>query len=167
MRPKHARFVAEYLIDLNATQAAIRAGYSEKTANRIGSRLLSYVDIAEAVKVGQAKRLESNELSASRVLEEMRRLAFADLRSFFDDAGNLKPIRELTAEQGAVLGSVEVVHRNLTSGDKQTDTIHKIKTWDKVRALEMLGKHFALLTEQVQHSGGLEISWKGQDPAAD
>lgn len=164
MRPKHARFVAEYLIDLNATQAAIRSGYSKRTANRIASHLLSKVDIRQAIDAQQAKQLESTELSAARVLEEMRRLAFSDVRAFFDERGNLKPMRELTAEQGAALSSVEVLQRNLTSGDGQVDTLHKIKTWDKVRALEMLGKHFALLTEQVQHSGGIDIQWKGSKP---
>jgi phage terminase small subunit len=111
--------------------------------------------------------LASNDLTADRILEEMRRLALVDQRGFFDDHGNLKPIQDLTAEQGACLASVEVIQRNITAGDGQVDTLHKIKTWDKVRALEMLGKHFALLTEKINVSGGLELSWKGSAADAD
>jgi len=72
---KQRRFVEEYLIDLNATQAAIRAGYAAKTANREGSRLLSKVDIAEAVAAGAQKRVQKAEISAQDVLEGLYREA--------------------------------------------------------------------------------------------
>lgn len=163
MTPKQERFVAEYLKDLNATQAAIRCGYSEKTAKQQGSRLLTNADVAEAVAAGKAKQLDAAELTAVRVLEEMRRLAMVDLRSFFDEAGNLRPIHELTAEQGAALASFEVIKKNAEAGDGVIDTVHKFKVWDKPRALEMLAKHFGLLVEKVQHSGGLEIVWKDSE----
>lgn len=157
MNAKQARFVAEYLIDLNATQAAIRAGYSEKTAGSQGFDLLKKPEIAQAVAAGQAKHITTADLTASRVLEEMRRLSFLDLRSLFDDHGNIKPIHELTPEQGACLASVEVVKKNLAAGDGQTDTVHKLKVWDKVRSLEMLAKHFGLLVDKMEHSGTLRI----------
>lgn len=160
---KHARFVAEYLKDLNATQAAIRAGYSKKTAKAQGSRLLTKADIAQAVASGTAKQLASAELTATRVLEEYRRLAFMDARSFFDDRGNLKPFSELTEEQGSALAGFEAIIKNAQAGDGVTDTIHKIKFWDKTRALESLAKHFGLLTEKVEHSGGLDIVWKDSE----
>lgn len=160
LTPKQARFVAEYLIDLNATQAAIRAGYSRRTANEQGSRLLAKASVKAAVADGQAKQLGKADLTAVRVLEEMRRLAFSDLRQAFDEHGNLKPIQELSDETAAAVASVEVIIKNAAAGDKHTDTIHKLKVWDKPRVLEMLGKHFSLLTEQVQHSGDLTISWQ-------
>ncbi len=160
MTPKQARFVAEYLIDLNATQAAIRCGYSARTANRQGSRLLSNVDIAAAVAEKAQKQLASADLSAARVLEEMRRLAFSDVRALFNESGDLRPLHELTAEQAAAIASVEVVIKNAAAGDGVTDTVHKIKTWDKPRTLEMLGKHFGLLEDRVVHSGGLVVKWQ-------
>lgn len=155
---KQRRFVAEYLIDLNATQAAIRAGYSPKTAVQQGPRLLLNVEIAEAAAAGKARQLDTADLSAVRVLEEMRRLAFSDIRGFFDERGNLKAVSELTAEQGSTLASFEVIKKNAAAGDGVIDTVHKFKVWDKTRALEMLGKHFGLLTERVEHSGGLNIT---------
>lgn len=65
---KQQRFVSEYLVDLNATQAAIRAGYSAKTANREGSRLLSKVDVADAIAAKAAEKAAALDLSAERVL---------------------------------------------------------------------------------------------------
>jgi len=72
---KQQRFVAEYLVDLNATQAAIRAGYAAKTANREGSRLLSNVDIAEAIAAGAQKRIQRAEVSAQDVIDGLYREA--------------------------------------------------------------------------------------------
>lgn len=157
LTPKQARFVAEYLIDLNATQAAIRAGYSKKTAQEQGSRLLSNAIVAAAVSVGKSKQLASADLTAARVLEEYRRLAFVDARDFWDERGNLKPFSELTPEQGSALAGFEAIIKNAKAGDGVTDEIHKIKLWDKTRALEGLAKHFGLLTEKIEHSGGIKI----------
>lgn len=152
MTPKQTRFVSEYRKDLNATQAAIRAGYSPKVANREGTRLLSNAVIAAAVAQKTGQQLEKADLTAERVLEEMRRCAFADPRSLFDAAGNLRPIHELTAEEAACIGSFEVIKKNAEAGDGIMDTVHKVKILDKTRTLEMLGKHFALLTERVHHT---------------
>lgn len=144
------RFVAEYVKDLNATEAAKRAGYSKKTAHSMGSRLLKNVEIAEAVGKAQAKALDRADLSATRVLEEMRRLAFSNVQDLFDEHGDLRPIHELTREQAACIGSIEVIMKNATAGDGKVDRILKVKVWDKPKVMEMLGKHFALLTERVQ-----------------
>ena len=147
-------------MDLNATQAAIRAGYAKKAANREASRLLSKVDIQALITKGQAKHLAQADLTATRVLEEMRRLAFSDVRDLFDKAGNLRPIHTLTAEQSACISGLEVIIKNAKAGDGITDTIHKVKVWDKPKVLDMLGKHFGILTEQVQHTGTLTLTWQ-------
>lgn len=159
---KQARFVAEYLVDLNATEAAKRCGYSAKTARQQGSKLLSIPAINSAIAAGKARQLEKAELSAARVLEELRRIAFVDARSFWDDAGNLKPIKELTAEQGSVLGSFEAIIKNAKAGDGVTDMVHKIKLVDKTRALENLAKHFGLLIEKQEVTGTLVVQWQGE-----
>lgn len=150
MTPKQTRFVAEYLIDLNATEAARRCGYSLKTAHAQGPRLLANAEVAKAVAQGKSRQLNTADLSASRVLEELRRLAFADLRRLFDKRGNLKPIHELTADEAACLAGFEVIKKNAEAGDGVIDTIHKVKVLDKTRSLEMLAKHFALLVERIQ-----------------
>jgi phage terminase small subunit len=160
LTPKQARFVAEYLKDLNATQAAARAGYSAKTANQQGSRLLANVGVAQAIAAGKAKQLESADISATRILEEMKRIALVDVRSFFDEHGNAKAIKDLGPDQGAALGGFEVLIKNAKAGDGVTDTIHKFKLWDKPKVLEMFCKHFGLLEEKVHHSGEITVSWE-------
>lgn len=99
---------------------------------------------------GKAKQLDRAELTAARVLEELRRIAFADLRGFFDAAGNLRPISQLSAEQASALASCEVIIKNAKAGDGVTDEVHKIKGWDKVEALKILAQHFRLLVDRVE-----------------
>lgn len=152
MTPMQARFVAEYRKDLNATQAAIRAGYSKKTAASQAERLLRNVEIAAAVAEKTQQQLEKIDLSAERTLEEMRRVAFSNVQDLFDGNGDLIPIHKLTREQSASIASLEVIMKNATAGDGKVDRVLKIKIWDKPKVMEMLGKHFALLTERVHHT---------------
>lgn len=159
--PKQRSFIAEYLVDKNGTQAAIRAGYSPKTANEQASRLLANVNISTLVAEGLAKQVHQTQITAERTLREIVTLATMDLRGFYDESGNLKPLHTLTPEQGAALAGVETLKRNITAGDGEMETVYKIKLWDKTRALEMLAKHFALLTERIEHSG--EVTYKWQD----
>ena len=147
---KQRRFVAEYLVDLNATEAAKRCGYSAKTAHVQGSRLLSDAEVQAAVSGRQERQLERTDLTATRVLEELRRLSFSNVQDLFDEVGNLRPIHTLTREQAACIASLEVVKKNAVAGDGLIDTIHKVKVWDKTRSLEMVAKHFKLLTDVIK-----------------
>lgn len=101
---------------------------------------------------------KSETLTAERTLEEYRRLGFSDVGSLFDELGRLKPLKDLPREVRAAIASVKVTKKNLTVGDGLQDDVVEIKLWDKVRALESLAKHFGLLTEKIEHSGGLTIS---------
>jgi phage terminase small subunit len=149
MSPKQQKFITEYVVDLNATQAAIRAGYAKRSANREGTRLLSNAVIAREIAARKQAQLDAAELSAARVLEELRRVAFADIRQFFNARGDLKPISQLSPAERASIATIEVVMKNATAGDGKIDRVLKIKLWDKVRALEMAMKHFALLVEKL------------------
>lgn len=152
---KQRRFVAEYLKDLNATQAAIRCGYSQKTAMQQGSRLLSIAKIAQAVASGKQQQLAKAELTATRVLEELRRVAFLDPGKFYDPKGRLLPVHELDEEVRACLAGLEVARANLnvTDGKRDDEWLHKIRYYDKLKALEILAKHFALLKDVVEVTG--------------
>jgi phage terminase small subunit len=147
---RQLRFVREYLVDLNATQAAIRAGYSPKAASAVAYETLENPHVQAAIVAGKAAQLASSELSATRVLEELRRLSHVDSQAFYDANGNLKPPSEWTPEMGACVASFDTVIRNAAAGDGHTDKVHRIRLWDKPRALELLAKHFALLTEVVR-----------------
>jgi phage terminase small subunit len=162
LTPKQARFVAEYLIDLNATQAAIRAGYSAKTASSQGERLLSKAEIQQIVSERQQAAFDRLDLKASDVLRELLRIATSDVGAIFDADDNLLPISQLPLEVRRAIAGIEVVIRNAKAGDGITDTIHKLKFWDKNRALETLAKHLGLLVEKVEHAGTIELTWKGE-----
>lgn len=153
MTPKQARFVAEYRKDLNATRAYIAAGYSPKGAGQSAEKLLKNPEIAAAVAEKTQQQLERADLTAERTLEEMRRLAFSNVQDLFDEHGDLKPLHTLTREQAACISSLELVMKNATAGDGKIDRVLKIRIWDKPKVMEMLGKHFALLTERVHHTG--------------
>jgi phage terminase small subunit len=130
---KEQRFIAEYLVDFNGAQAAQRAGWTARSAKVIASRLLTKPAIKAAIEAKRVKQIETTDLTAARVLEELRRLALSDIRALFDEHGNLRPLQQLTPEQASSIASVEVVIKNAKAGDGVTDTVHKIKLWDKPR----------------------------------
>ena len=149
LTPRHARFVAEYLKDLNAAKAYIRSGYSHKHAESHASRLAANGKVAAAIAAGIAVQLAKADLSASRTLEELRRVAFSNIKVFFDQRGHLRGVRELSDADASVLAATKVLKTNLVSGDGRREEVHEIKLWDKLKALEMLAKYFKLLEEQI------------------
>lgn len=134
---KQKRFVEEYLIDLNATQAAIRSGYSEKTAKSQGQRLLTKVDVATAVAAAQAKRSKRTQVTQDRVIEELAKIGFSDFRNLIDDTGALKAVSDWDDNTAGAVASLEVV------AGPEGGAVHKLRTWDKRAALETLLKHVA------------------------
>lgn len=148
---KQERFVDEYLVDLNATQAAIRAGYSKKTARQVGAENLTKPVIADLIAKRQHERGERTRITADRVLLELARLGVADLRSGFDERGNLKRPEEWSDDFAAAVSSVEVVTRSI--GDGQVEYVHKLKMWDKNSALDKIAKHFGMFIERHEHTG--------------
>ena len=153
--PKQAAFVAEYLIDLNATQAAIRAGYSEKSAARISVELLNKTQVRKAIEKAQAKRTERTEITADRVVTELAKIAFADPRDLMEWGPNgvmLKDSSTLTEEQAASVAEV-------AEGNGGT---LRLKKHDKVKALELLGRHIGMFRDKVETevSGGVVLTWQ-------
>ena len=153
-------FVSEYLKDFNGAAAYARAYGSRNPAACAAhaARLVADGRVKALVAEGTAAKLARNALKADRVLEEYRRVAFADIRAFFDANGNLKPIAEFTEEQGAQLAGLEVIIKNTKADAGVTDEIHKFKLWDKTRALEALAKHFGLVKDRLEVSGWDKLS---------
>lgn len=147
MTPKQARFIAEYTKDCNGTQAAIRAGYSARVANRQASRLLSNADIRAEIARNQSEIIQETRIDAQKVLQELARLALVDARAFYDEAGDPKPMSEWTPEMGAAVAGMETIIKNAKAGDGITDKVLKLRFWDKNRALDTLAKHFGLLVD--------------------
>lgn len=153
LTPKQAAFVREYLADLNATQAAVRAGYSERTAKQQGQRLLTKADVAAAIAAAQAERSARTQVTTDAVVAELAKVAFSDMRSFVEwgPAGvALKDSKALSA--GAAACVAEVSQTTSESGGSL-----KFKLHGKVQALELLGRHLGMFKDRldVNHQGGV------------
>lgn len=149
LNDRQARFVDEYLIDLNGTQAAIRAGYSAKTANEQASRLLVNVSVQAQLQRRMKDREQRTEINADYVLKRLVEIDQLDVLDILDNAGNFKPIMEWPKTWRQTLSGVDL--QEIMLGDVET-VIRKIKWPDKLRNLELLGKHVAVsaFREQVE-----------------
>lgn len=146
LTPKQERFVAEYLIDLNATQAAIRAGYSKKNADKIGSELLGKTRVARAIQQAQKDRQVRTEITQDMVLRECAKLAFFDIRKLLDKDGILLDISALDDDIAAAIIGLDIQDIHESQGNKKNiiGYIKKYKLADKLKAIELLGKHLGL-----------------------
>lgn len=145
MTDKQKRFVEEYLIDLNATQAAIRAGYSPDTAEQIGHQQLKKTSVANAIAIEQAKRSKRTGVSQDRVVRELAKIAFANLTDVVDTFDG-SVIASADRDDLACIQSIKV---------KQTESMteREVKLADKTRALELLGKHLGMFKDRLEVSG--------------
>lgn len=153
MTPKQQRFVEEYMVDLNGTQAAIRAGYSAKTANEIGSRLLTNVNVALALQKAMKERQNRTQITADRVLQELARLAFSDLRRAFNEDGSLKLPQEWDDDTAAAMAGVDTQTTSVSAGDEEAPlslTTKKIKVFDKGAALTLAMRHLGMLNDKLE-----------------
>jgi phage terminase small subunit len=133
MNSQQQQFVDEYLVDLNATQAAIRAGYSEKTAYSQGQRLLKNVEIAKAVQEAMGKRSQRTEITADYVLSNLAQIVERTMQRAPVMVGRGEDRTQLKDEEGR-----DVWEFNANGANK---------------ALELLGKHLKLFTDKVEHGG--------------
>lgn len=138
LTPKQERFVDEYLTDLNATQAAVRAGYSKKTAGRQAMELLNKTHIAAEISVRKKRIADDTGITRNRIIQEMARLAFFSIKGLVNSEGNPKPIHELSDDVAAAINGVEIT---VTGGNEDQDAhVKKYRIPDKNKALENLAK---------------------------
>ena len=154
---KQQRFVEEYLVDLNATQAAIRAGYSADTAKQQGSRLLTNVDVQEAIAAAMAERARRTEIKADDVLAELAKIGFSNMLDYMragPDGDPYLDFSRLTRDQAAALAEVTVEDFVDGRGDdaRQVKRI-KFKLADKRAALVDIGKHLGMFVQRHEHTG--------------
>ena len=146
-------FSLEYLKDLNATQAAIRAGYSPRTAEAASSRLLRNVKVAEEIRKALDRRCEKLELKAEDTLRGIANIARFDPRKLFDEKGNAKEIRELDLETAQVLSGFDFITLYEGEGEQKHafGQLRKVRFADRLKAFELLGRHQKLFTDKVEH----------------
>ena len=145
---KQKRFVEEYLVDLNASRAALRAGYTRAEAGR---RLVTQSHVSEAIKYARKERSERTQVTQDRVLQEEACIAFSDIRDLFDEQGELIPKHELPERVRSALSSYDVSEKIDRYGNQVTNI--KIKFWDKGRALERVSRHLGMYEKDNTQGG--------------
>lgn len=151
---KQKLFVDEYLIDLNATQAAIRAGYSVKTANEQGSQNLAKLSIQEAIAKAMAERSRRTGVNQDRVVMELAKLAFVNMSDVVD-LENATINQTAAKEDLACIQSVKVKPGEF--GEER-----EIKLYDKKSSLELLGKHLGMWNEKLDVNVSLPVVISGE-----
>lgn len=145
---KQKAFVNEYLIDLNSTQAAIRAGYSKKNADKIGSQLLGKTRVSEEIRKAMAKREKRTEITQDRVLKELAIIGFAKVTDY------------VSVQNGSVLirntDDIDEEKLSAIAGIKKNQFGIEVKFHDKVKSLELIGEHLGMWNGNNGNTDALE-----------
>jgi len=161
MTPKQQAFVDEYLIDLNATQAATRAGYSARTANEQGARLLANASVSAAIAAAKRVRSEKTAVDAAWLLSRLADEATADVADLYDETGNVRAVKDwpLIWRTGLVAG-IEVESIGEGAG-----RLTKIKLSDRIKRLELIGKHIDVqaFKDKIEHTGAIALVVNSED----
>lgn len=159
MTKKQKLFVDEYLIDLNATQAAIRAGYSVSSAKEIACENLTKPNIQEAIAKAMAERSKRTGISQDRVVQELAKLAFVNIADVVDlETGLVK--ETATAEDLACIQSIKI--KPTEFGEER-----EIKFYDKKGSLESLGKHLGMYNDKLNVNLNVPVVFSGEDELED
>ena len=160
---KQQRFVDEYLIDLNATQAAIRAGYSVKTPDKQGYQLVEKTRVAEAISEKMAERSRRTGVNQDRVVMELAKIAFVNAADVIDsDDATIKA--GATADDTAAIQSVKVKVIPTKEGE---GVEREIRLNDKLKALELLGKHLGMWNDKLDVNLNIPVVISGEDDLED
>lgn len=159
---KQQLFVNEYLIDLNATQAAIRAGYSAKTADVQGSRMLGTVKVQQAISEAMAERSKRTGVNQDRVVLELAKIAFVKMTDIVDNQGRIKS--SATEDDLACIGSMKYKE---SESDTGSSIEREVKISPKLKALELLGKHLGMWNDKLDVNITAPIVITGEDALED
>ncbi|MEI8200539.1 MAG: terminase small subunit [Eubacteriales bacterium] len=160
---KQKKFVDEYLIDLNATQAAIRAGYSNKCAGSIGEENLKKPEIVRVIDARMAELSKRTGVNLDRIVLELAKIAFFNITDVVNiDDATVKG--DSSREDMACIASVKV--KTVPTSDGMI-TEWEVKAYDKIKALELLGKHLGMFTDRVRFEGAIPVVIGGSDELED
>ena len=159
---KQQRFVDEYMIDLNAAQAAIRAGYSVKTANEQGSQNLAKLSIQQAIAEQMAERSKRTGINQDRVVLELAKIALVKMTDIVDSQGRIKS--DASPDDLACIASVKY---NESESDTGSSVEREVKIASKLKALELLGKHLGMWNDKIDVNITQPIVITGEDALED
>lgn len=153
MTKKQELFVQEYLIDLNATQAAIRAGYSTHTAKEIGCENLAKPNLRACIDKAMAERSKRTGVNADRVIQELARIAFVKANDVVDvDSAKVKSTA--SDDDKAAIASIKI---KTVRGESVDSVEREVRFADKIKALELLGKHMGMFVDNIRMSGDMGV----------
>lgn len=158
MTNKQKRFVEEYLIDFNATQSAIRAGYSVNSADKIGAELLGKTSIKKAIEKALAERSRRTGITQDRVVKELARIAFVNFNDIVNENGEIKS--DASADDLACVESYKVENGDSINGRSSK---REVKLASKLKALELLGKHLGMFSDKFDVNMNLPVIISGED----
>ena len=150
---RRKRFILSYCNNLSATKAAKEAGYSHRTAGVIGHELLKIPEIRVEIDTILAEQRKKLEISPNKVLQELAKIAYQDVRKLFAADGSLLPIAQLDDNSAAAVAGVDVekLYQHFAKGGaEERGTVTKIRTRDSVAALGLLARHLKLLTDKIE-----------------
>ena len=159
---KQRRFAAEYLIDLNGTQAAIRAGYSARTANEQASRMLANVSIQQGISEAMAERSKRTGVNQDRIVQELAKIAFLKITDVVDREGRIK--ENASEDDLACIESIKYKHSDTETG---SSTEREVKAASKLKAMELLGKHLGMWNDRLDVNVVQPIVISGADALED
>jgi len=151
LTPKQSRFVEEYLIDLNGKQAAVRAGYSAKSAEAQASRLLRNTAVQAALGEAMQARSQRTEVTADRVVAELAKLAFADMRDYWPRPGETIDLHRLDEDRTAAISEFTIDETETCPKDGGPTVIKRktrIKLYDKKAALDSLARNLGMFVDR-------------------
>lgn len=166
MTDKQVRFANEYIVDLNATQAAIRAGYASNSAKEQGCQLLTDDAVSALITDLKRKQFERIEITADKVLKEYAKIAFMDIREYYDANGRLLLPHDLSDAAAASLSGIDIDEiYGFVAGDKEKiGETKKIKLHNKLAALDSLGKHLGIFEkDNDQKKSQIQITIANED----
>ena len=149
MNQKQARFCEEYVVDLSATKAAIRAGYSPRSAYAIGAALLKKHEIASRVRGLQDARSAATKVTAERVLTELALVGFSRIDDYSVDEDGKVEVTGAQASPEAIRAVGKVKRRRITAGDAVIVEV-ELSLWCKLAALDKIGRHLCMFKERVE-----------------
>lgn len=158
MTNKQKRFIEEYLIDFNATQSAIRAGYSVDTAKDIGCENLAKPNIKKAINKALAERSRRTGITQDRVIQELARVAFVNFNDVVDENGEIKS--DASADDLACIESYKVENGDSINGGSSK---REVKLASKLKALELLGKHLGMFSDKFDVNMNLPVIISGEN----
>jgi phage terminase small subunit len=146
LTPKIKRFCEEYIKDLNGTQAAIRAGYSAHTANEQSSKLLAKVNVKNYISELKQSLSNKNEGLAQQVIDELKKLGFANIQDYIEPENEIKDLTKIDRDKAAAVESIKKTVTEFNGGGESSGkkTSIQFKLYDKISALEKLGRHLGI-----------------------